>query len=152
MLLTGPEIGLGFDKGWLRAADAVEIALAKLKVGIPLADAEEQLALLLPQDTDLVAGLAAKLQVSDEPFEERQRVWLYLILDWLLRHQSKVDDPHDVIALLYDDFGFPEEIRGLVKFIPPSPDDLEFTLDELWQRYVERERVRYQQRNEELLQ
>lgn len=147
VLLTRAEMAFGFEQGWLDAKDIVELALAKLRQGLSVTPAEEELALLLPQDLDEVSDLVARMKVADEPLEERQRVWLFLALDWLLDHQTEVADPHQIIELLYDDFGHPEEIRGLVRYMPPLSHESSGTLEERWKKYVDVERVRYKNRD-----
>lgn len=144
---TGAEIALGFERRWLRPNDVVEIALEKMKAGLPITRAEEEIALLLPQDLHRVEDLVSHLQVSGEPVEERQRFWLFINLDWLLHNAHAVEDPYEIIELLYDDFDHPEEIRGLVRYMPPSQNDRDSTIEDRWRTYVERERVRYRERN-----
>lgn len=151
VILTAAEMALGPERGWLRPNDLVDLTLEKLKVGVRITPAEEEIALTLPEDLDQVADLIPKLNVSSEPLEERQRVWLYLILDWLLHHGNAVQDPFEIIELLYDDFGHPDEIRDLVRYMPVPPDEAASTIDERWRDYLERERLHYAARNEAFL-
>ena len=147
VILTPAEMAFGFDRGWLQPSDIVELALAKLKSGLQITPLEEEIALKLPEDFPQVADIVSRLEVSDEPMEERQRVWLFLALDWLLHHRDEVDDPYEIIEFLYDDFGHPEEIRELVRYMPRLPGAAPQTMDERWQVYVENERRRYRERN-----
>jgi hypothetical protein len=45
---TGAEIAFGYERGWLRRKDVVDIALAKYRASQPLHEAERRLSLLLP--------------------------------------------------------------------------------------------------------
>jgi len=123
-LPTGAELGYGFREGWLDRRNVVEVALAKYKAGVVLVPAEEELALLLSDELDRVEDLAASLEFSDEPDERRARFWLFLALAWLLEHRSEYDNPLRVIEMLWTDFGYPDEIRNLIGFVPAEPGEL----------------------------
>lgn len=148
-LPTGAELAYGFREGWLSREDVVEVALAKYKAEVPLLPAEEELALLLSDDLDQVEELVAALEFSDEPAELRARLWLFLALAWLLDHRSEYDDPLGVIEQLYADFDYPEEIRSLVRFMPPGPGDLPGVegIAGRWRGYVERLGAEYRERD-----
>jgi hypothetical protein len=146
---TAAEVAFGYHRGWLRPTDVVEIALAKYKASQPLQKAEEALALLLPEDIEKVDQLVPVLATSDEPTEQRERLWLFLVLDWLWEHQTDVEDPFEVIELLYADFEYPAEIKELVRFMPP-PNGTSSTLKERWRAYLDQARAEYEERNEQL--
>jgi hypothetical protein len=146
---TAAEIAFGYQRGWLRATDVVEIALVKYKAGQSFGKPGEELALLLPQDMERVDELIPLLAVSDEPAEERERLWLFLVLDWLWEHQGDFDDALEVIEMLYADFEYPAEIQGLVRFMP-APDGTAATLAERWRDYLKQARAHYRKRNEQL--
>ncbi len=146
-LPTAAEISLGYDRGWLRPADVVEICLAKYKAGQTLHKAEEEMALLLPEDTDRVDELVPCLAPSDEPVEQRQRLWLFLVLDWLWEHQADVKDPLELIEMLYADFEYPPEIQGLVRFMP-KPQGAAPTLKQRWRAYLDQARAEFEGRSQ----
>lgn len=145
---TAAEIACGATQGWLSPSDAVAIAVEKLDRGYPLAPSEERLALLLTDDLDEVPALVSELEVGHEPKELRERLWLFLALDWLADHGEDFDDPYEIIEMLYADFDYPAEIAGLVRWMPlpeGEPTGLAAT-DERWKGYLDSTRVAYARR------
>jgi hypothetical protein len=149
VLPTGAEIAYGFREGWLSRQGVVDVALAKYEAGGPLGSAEEELALLLSDDFDRVDDLITGLEVSGQPAERRARLWLFLALAWLLEHRSDYGDPLTMIELLYADFDYPEEIRSLVRFMPPGPGQIASIegIEQRWHDYVDRVGVEYRDRD-----
>lgn len=148
-LPTGAELAYGFREGWLSREGVVEVALAKYNANVALLPAEEDLALLLSDDLDQVEEMVGTLEFSDVPAEIRARFWLFLALAWLLDHRSDYEDPFGVIEQLYADFDYPEEIRSLVRFVPPGPGDLPGVegIEGRWRGYVERLGAEYRDRD-----
>lgn len=146
---TAAELAYGYRDGWLRPADVVEIAVAKLNLGAQLAAAEEELALLLADELEVVEELIVDLEVSDQPTEERARLWLFLALAWLWEHRAKFDDPLEVIELLYAEFDYPEEISGLVRYIPAPPGGPTGpgTIEERWRAFLDQMAGEYRDRD-----
>lgn len=145
---TGAELAYGFREGWLTRADVVAVALAKYKANLPLHSTEEELALLLSADLERVDELIADLDIADEPTERRARLWLFLSLAWLLEHRQDFGDPLEVIEMLYADFDYPEEIEGMVGFMPASdPDAGVDAIERKWRAFVDRLSSEYDQRD-----
>jgi len=149
---TGAELAYGYRDGWLQRADVVEITVAKLNRGASLVAAEEEMVLLLADDLDRVDELIADLDVADQPTEDRARPWLFLALAWLWHHQGDFDDPLEVIELLYAEFNYPEEIRGLVRYMPALPGERtgQGAIYERWRMYLDRATSRYRERDADL--
>lgn len=78
VLTTGAELALGYRHGWVSAASAGGIALAKLEAGACLPGTEEELALLLSDDLDRVQESLDDLEFVDEPAGRRERLCLFL--------------------------------------------------------------------------
>jgi hypothetical protein len=135
-LPTPAELALGWRSGWISVASAVELALARYEAGISQDAAEEDLALLLSDRYDLAPDLLGSL-AADDP--AAPRFWLFAALAWL-RDGRASDDPLDDIALLYDDFDFPSELEGLVRYLPASPGVPVGVpaMEERWRAYVDR--------------
>jgi hypothetical protein len=148
---TGAEVAYGFRHGWLSRRGVVDVELARHEADLDLSSAEEELALLLSDDLGRVDELVDQMEVSDEPVEQRGRVWLYLALAWLLEHRSAYDDPLAVIEMLYADFDYPEDIRSLVRFMPPGPGDRPGVegIEQRWSDFVARLGREYRERDEE---
>jgi hypothetical protein len=121
VMLTPAELVYGFRGGWLADRDVVSIALARLEAGEVLSPPEEELALLLSDDLgrvpELVDDLGESVAVQGDP----AAVWLFLTLAWIYDHRSEYLEPLEVVEMIYADFGYPEEIEGLVRFMPASP-------------------------------
>lgn len=146
---TAAELGFGYHHGWLSQEDTVAIAAAKGGAGAPLLDAEKELAQLLPDDFIRVDPLAEELEVSDEPVERRARLWLFLALAWVYDHRSEFADPFETIEMLYADFDYPEEIQGLVRYMPAKAgEDVGLdAIDKRWRQYLNRKADEYQERD-----
>jgi hypothetical protein len=144
--LTAPELAAGFEAGWLGPEDVVKIAETKHRNGESLAEAESQLALLLPDDLERVPELCEELIASsDEPAESRARVWMFLTLAWLLDHKVQFEDPLSVIEELFGDFEYPAEMTPLVGFLPARAGDpvgVE-AIESRWRDFVERLGLEY---------
>jgi hypothetical protein len=50
--------------------------------------------------------------------------WLYLVLAWLYEHRDEDSDPLQRVEEVYADFGYPEEIAGLVRYMPMDGPDM----------------------------
>lgn len=151
-LPTATELAYGYRNRWVLREDVVEIALRKYESDLPLRDAEETLALLLPSDYEQVDELVEELQYGDQPEERRARYWLFLALAWLRQCPDLAEDPFEAIELLYADFDHPPEIQGLVRYMPPPPGarrGLE-AIRERWVAFIEDVALEYRQRQAEM--
>ena len=112
------EVKWGFEHRWMSDTQVVEFYLLRLKAGHSLDAAEERLALLLPDDVDLVGEILddATLDCSEE---RAARVWEYLVLDHIHEHQGEFENVWETVANAAADFQFPPELKGLVYFFPP---------------------------------
>ena len=69
--------------------------------------------------------------------------WLYLVLAWLYEQRGAVPDPLQTVEEVYADFGYPEEIAGLIRYMPMDGPDLgsreanERRLFERWRQYLD---------------
>ncbi|MEX2275368.1 MAG: DUF2247 family protein [Actinomycetota bacterium] len=73
-----------------------------------------------------------------KPAEARARVWIFWSLAWVLENREHFDDPYTVIEDLYTEFGYPEEMSGVVRFMP-VPEGGEPGLEGVssrWSEYV----------------
>ena len=43
-----------------------------------------------------------------------------LLLAWIYRNRDQLEDPLGLVEGLYADFGYPDEIRNLIRYNPPS--------------------------------
>ena len=147
-LPTASELAYGYRHRWLSETDVVDIALAKYEDGVPLMDAEEELALLHHKDLNRLPGLIAELERQSEKVEDSSVLWLVLALAWLRYRRASFEDPLGIIEMLYTDFGYPGEIEGLVRYMPIGQDEpvgVE-AIEKRWQAYIERKLDSFQRR------
>jgi hypothetical protein len=146
--LRARELAYGFKHGWLTAADAVQLVIASLEAGAPLSQCEEEIALLRPTELGQMPFLIDELERVSAKETDPAAVWLFLALAWIYGHRTSFYDPLGMIEMLYADFGYPDEIKRFVRFMPASPG-LATGLDaiaENWRAYVEKKTEEYRTR------
>lgn len=146
--LTPGELLFGYRREWLREQAVVEVALAALVAGADLPAAEEELALLLSDSLDRVPALMEDLARSCAAEPDPGAVWLFLALAWLHEHRVDHVEPLEVIEMLYADFDHPEEIEGLVRFLPapPGAPTGHRAIEQRWEDYLSRKSAQYRAR------
>jgi hypothetical protein len=131
------ELAYGYAHGWLDEASTVGVAEGLVAAGAASAPIEE-LASLFKSDLWRVQQVVD--EIESDPDAEPERVWLYLALAWLHDHKDQYADPLQIIEMLYSDFGYPTDIEGLVRFMPPppgSPTGVE-AIEARWSEYLQR--------------
>ena len=139
----------GYRNEWLKDRDAVAICLSALGQGGQLTSPEEQIALLLSDSFDEVSDLVNELERSLSLTRiDPSAVWLFLALAWLWENRMEQVEPLEVIEMLYADFGYPESIQGLVRFMPaPSGAQVGHrAIEQRWQDFVNRQSTYYRNR------
>ncbi len=71
---------------------------------------------------------------------DEQRVWIYLALAWLLEMKASIEDPFEVLEMLFEVFDHSTEFEGLIRWMPP-PKGQAFGLpavEQQWRRRVDR--------------
>lgn len=133
--LTWREVEFGVQNGWLTDEEAIELAIDRVTAGDDSPDAVE-LASVLPHEKYKVPEIVRRL-AEREPECSKDK-WLFLLLAWLYEHRDAVEDPLGVVEELYADFGYPEKIAGLVRYMPPQDPSRvgESHLMDAWERYL----------------
>ena len=139
--LTWMEVLVGVKEGWLNQEVAVDRAVELLEAGSsdPLVI---DLAGLLSSEYDQVTGILDQLvsMESAAGLFNARLTWLRLIMAWVYENRSLYRDPLDVVEQLYADFGYPDELRSLVRYnVPADTDVTEFGEDALlryWKEYL----------------
>lgn len=138
--LTWREVEVGIREQWLRRGDAVAIAMARVERG------DEDLDLLalagvLKEDegdvADLVSALVTRIPGNSE--QDARLSWMRILLAWAYEKRSGFSDPLGIVEQIYADFGYPDEIRHLVRYNPPddsSPEGGQDSLLRKWGEYV----------------
>ncbi|ESP93655.1 DUF2247 family protein [Pseudoalteromonas luteoviolacea] len=141
------EVELGISEGWITYDDAIELAIRRVQSGSENND-ELELAGLFSEEYSEIKDVLKKLVKSESqvPFDEVKLVWLRIILSWLYENLNQFEAPLDIVEGLYEDFGYPDEIRHLIKYnnsndIRERSDLMSMTFEEklivLWKEYLQ---------------
>ncbi len=138
----------GINQGWLERRDPIELAIHKVTAEKSDDEDEIELAGLLRGEESRVVEILQRLACKEPTIDEQslQLKWMRLILAWLFETKDQFDDPLGIIEGIYADFGYPSEIRALIRYNDPDdgyrPQD--HTQEEnvarllnLWHDYVE---------------
>ena len=157
--LTAAELVCGYRRGWLSEHDVVTITLSSYGKGVEQSGPEKDLALLLSDELDRVPQLMGEIAESLKPEADSSPVWLFLALTWVseLRaahaaivneHRADYLDPLEVVEMLFTDFDYPDEMQGIVRFIPPLPGAAtgNRAIEGRWKDYLTRKAAEYADR------
>ncbi len=72
--------------------------------------------------SDLVDRLELE-KMTPHAKREALMTWLRILVAWIFENKEDFPDPFDVIEQIYADFGYPEEIRHLVRYNAPDDGD-----------------------------
>lgn len=144
---TAVELAHGYAIGWLSADDVRAIAQAKRDLGFDLSDMEVALLTAVhdfANDDAAIQRLGTEVETEDDP----RRVWLYLGIAALWTRRHDLAHPLDDLALLIATFGYPEEVLGLLHFMPVPPGEPVgvSVFEDRWRDYLEREGEYYRSR------
>lgn len=87
--------------------------------------------------TDILVALAnSEYNLGDEHYNSK---WVYILLKILYDNKNKYKDPLDIVEKIYDEFGCPKEISGIVRYMPSSkskPNEKEYNDNLLYNNWV----------------
>lgn len=138
----------GIMQGWLDRKDAIDLAVINVSSNRTDDPDAIELAGLLQDEEDKVATIV-KCLADKEPVRSQNEVrllWMRTILAWVYENRGSYDDPLAIVEGIYADFGYPEEIRNIVRYNEPtdgyrpqdhSEDENIERLMGLWQNYLE---------------
>ena len=143
--LTAAELVYGYRRGWLSEHGVVAIALTSYGEGVEQSQPEKDLALLLSDDLDRVPQLVDELEESVNTDADSSSVWLFLALAWVYEHRADYPEPLEVVEMLYADFEYPDEIQGIVRFMPPPAGAAtgNAAIEDRWKDYLTRKTAEY---------
>lgn len=127
-----PEIAYGYREGWINAKEVINLCTHRLAATCA-SPTEEAIALLLSDEADQVADLLEREKTGDG---DAQAIWRYLTLAWLYEQRDAIGDALGLVEVLYSDFGYPDEMEGFVRYMPPPPG-AETGVGALMSRWVE---------------
>lgn len=144
--LTWHDIRFGLENELL-APDAPE-QLAVKRLERPEETSSLLVDLITTQAYEDTVRIVAELAEADKSADARLAAakWLYLSLAWLYERRFELDDPLQHVEIAYADFGYPERIAGLVRYMPSREASQlgpgETGLLRLWERFLSEERER----------
>jgi len=64
--------------------------------------------------------------------------WMRLAVAWLYQHRESLDDPWAVLEQIWEAFGHPESLNGLIRWMPAPPGEEpgESGMLERWRAYI----------------
>ncbi len=107
-----------YDRQLIEWTTLVELAVRRLESGSD-DELEIELAGLSKANADEARELLRKLARPIDP-DATKRKWLCFVLTWILENRLAFNDPLDVVASVYADFGYPKEVAAFVKYMPAT--------------------------------
>jgi len=138
VVLSPGELRWGFANGLITSNAAIALATSYLSQGVPLTEAENRLAMLLPEDAEDVPAIVSTL--GEEHGEQDHRlVWMYLALAWIYESREQLADPLSTVEHAIVEFGYPAEVRSLLRWMPLEAGQQPGlkALEERWRSYLE---------------
>ena len=119
----------GYQQRWVDDDGAVRLGEAQYALGMPQTPSVEEVALLLRDERynveRLMYAAAKEIEAEGSPLEgeEPWRVWMFLAFSWALEHRSDYDDLMMILQILWAEFGYPLEIRHLIRWVSQWPGE-----------------------------
>ncbi len=154
--LSWTEVLWGYRRQYLGWSDVVEMATRCINQEPDGSDTVIELASLTRQDAQRAGEILEALSRAEatDVGTDPKRVWLFLILAWLYANRDHRSDPLGDVERVYADFEYPEEIAGLVRYMPAEPvsagivDAADKPTEQLysrWRQFVTVEKARLQE-------
>lgn len=124
MVMTAEDLRYGFERGFLKPADAIALAAHEMGCG---SDDDVLLALgsLLRDEGGRVPEVLKLLDDPERVHDPREsaRKWLYLQLKAAYDERERLNDPLGVVEEIYADFDYPQAVAPFVRYMPLRPGD-----------------------------
>jgi len=129
------EIKYGYDKKFLSREDIIYYAVLILDLSIEKFEIVLELSIASPEDD--IDSLLSKLVNSDksEDMDYIRKKWLFVIMCYLYYNKEKIKNIYETIEDIYSDFDYPEEIKGLIRYMP-CDDYSNMSFNERWVNYI----------------
>ncbi|MGB3182235.1 MAG: DUF2247 family protein [Cyclobacteriaceae bacterium] len=128
----------GIQQHWITNEEVVKFAERRVTHGV-VSDVDYEIASLLKDDVGMVSSIITEnYENLDLSKDELKTFWLRAIVLYIYEHFGKYEDPFELLANLYADFNYPEEIKNLVYYNVPSDESQggkEYLMNQL-ERYV----------------
>jgi hypothetical protein len=120
--LNWSDILFGLDRGLIRRQIVIDRATSHVSGG---SNSAEELELAVLHDSDDVERAVMKLasleHASDELSSEHK--WALILLAWIDKNHTTIDDPLSVIEEVYAEFGYPRALSPFVRYMPSNKPD-----------------------------
>lgn len=114
--LDWPDVRWGYEHRLLSWEDVVEYA--KL---LPPSDASAYAARIAATNKNTAHFLEYVLaEIAYETETISKNKWKYLCVSWTYVNREKVAEPFEVIERIFADFGYPDDLAPLVRWMPPT--------------------------------
>lgn len=148
------DILFAIENVYLPLKSAIDYAIKEIEENPNYHDRVLDLAMISPSDissNEEISNSIVQLAelVSDDDKSRAKEKILFVLLRWIFENQKNYEDPLKVVEVIYDDFDFPEIIKGFVRY-EPSPYTIHGVMDENikrlynnWQDYLNTQTVKY---------
>lgn len=110
----------GIERGYLTWRDIPEYALHRISAGGgPTFDVENEIYFENRGDASVLMDLARRAAAIDFCSDLVVQKWKYLMLRWIDENFDSLDDPLGSVAEIWADFGYPDDMRSFIHFLPP---------------------------------
>jgi hypothetical protein len=142
--LSGADLAYGLERQWISAWDVVDVLAWWWGRGVSLSPKEEEIASLFKNELWRLPDLLEEFRNNKDTGEDK-RIWLYLIVAWLYENLLVLPDPLGEVEKVYSEFNHPEEIEGLIWFMPAKEYEPvgEEGLLARWKDYVRRTKAEF---------
>ncbi|MCY1365781.1 hypothetical protein D9M69_526460 [compost metagenome] len=122
--LSWEDIKYGLEHGFLNSGGVIEYAVEGLSADSPAEQYE--LACLAGDDASDVQECVSRLAVKCvRDVRGSEKAWIFLVFLWVFRNKEIYQDPLGVVEELYADFGYPESVASVVRYMPAADPSLD---------------------------
>ena len=147
VVLYPEELSWGFANGLVTSDAAIALTTSYLSQGVQLSEAEDKLAMLLPDDAEEAPEILRTVPKESGERDVR-KAWTYLVLAWIYENRQQLSDPLSTVEHAIVELGYPEEVRSLLRWMPlePGQEPGMKALEERWRSYLENASEEFQAR------
>ena len=116
--LSWKELQYGLNKHYINESEVSRYASEALT--LDSCDKQVELASLCTQELFNAHELLRSLTQNTNTEKDSSKVWIYILLSWLFENKHHYNDPFETIDEIYADFGYPEEVSTLIRYMPAT--------------------------------
>jgi len=119
---TWQEIRWGMRRKIISMPEALSLAVEQLNEDTPLLEPLLDLVTEKPDSLEIDRKVDAVCE-AEEPEEDVEYAWRLVILIWLFRTEKNDEMLEQKVQLLWADFDHPDNMRKLIRWMPPAPGE-----------------------------